>query len=223
VLAMLAPDDVLMCLGDMVGYGPNPNECVALLRERARHAVLGNHDLAALENYGTEYFNDAARSAIEWTQTVLDADSRTWLNALPYELRLPEFLLVHGAPVNYFEYILDKRTAAKAFERTDAPLVFIGHTHIAEYWVREPDGTIGHKHMQHGGELILESDRRYIVDVGSVGQPRDLNPEASFVLYEPDRASVQWVRYDYPIAVVQEKIRAAHLPDYLANRLESGR
>ena len=222
-LAMLAPDDVLMCLGDMVGYGPNPNECVALLRERARHAVLGNHDLAALENYGTEYFNDAARSAIEWTQTVLDADSRTWLNALPYELRLPEFLLVHGAPVNYFEYILDKRTAAKAFERTDAPLVFIGHTHIAEYWVREPDGTIGHKHMQHGGELILESDRRYIVDVGSVGQPRDLNPEASFVLYEPDRASVQWVRYDYPIAVVQEKIRAAHLPDYLANRLESGR
>ena len=222
-LAMLAPDDVLMCLGDMVGYGPNPNECVALLRERARHAVLGNHDLAALENYGTEYFNEAARSAIEWTQTVLDADSRTWLNALPYELRLPEFLLVHGAPVNYFEYILDKRTAAKAFERTDAPLVFIGHTHIAEYWVREPDGTIGHKHMQHGGELILESDRRYIVDVGSVGQPRDLNPEASFVLYEPDRASVQWVRYDYPIAVVQEKIRAAHLPDYLANRLESGR
>jgi predicted phosphodiesterase len=223
VFAMLAPDDVLMCLGDMVGYGPNPNECVALLRDRAQHAVLGNHDLAALENYGTEYFNEAARTAIEWTQTRLDAESRTWLNALPYELRLPEFLLVHGAPVNYFEYILDKRTAAAAFDRTDAPLIFVGHTHIAEYWVREPDGTIGHKHRQHGGEVILESDRRYIIDVGSVGQPRDLNPEASFVFYEPERASVRWVRYEYPIAVVQAKIRAAHLPEYLADRLEIGR
>jgi predicted phosphodiesterase len=222
-LASLAPDDVLACLGDMVGYGPNPNECVRLLRDRAEHAVLGNHDLAALENYGTEYFNDAARAAIEWTQTVIDAESRKWLNDLPYELRLPGFLLVHGAPVNYFEYILDKRTAARAFERTDAPLVFIGHTHIAEYWVREPDGTIGHKHMQRGGELIMESDKRYIVDVGSVGQPRDLNPEASMVFYEPEKARVEWKRYDYPIAVVQEKIRKAGLPGYLADRLEAGR
>ncbi|MGA8535474.1 MAG: metallophosphoesterase family protein [Candidatus Tumulicola sp.] len=222
-LAQLAPDDTLACLGDMVGYGANPNECVRLLRERAKHVVLGNHDLAALDNYGTEFFNDAARTAIEWTQTVLDAENRAWLNTLSYELRFPEFLMVHGAPANYFEYILDKRSAAGAFERTDAPLVFVGHTHIAEYWVREADGTIGHKHMQHGGELILEAGRRYIVDVGSVGQPRDLNPEASFVLYEPAQSRVRWVRYEYPIATVQEKIRAAGLPDYLADRLEAGR
>ncbi|HEU5481228.1 MAG TPA: metallophosphoesterase family protein, partial [Candidatus Tumulicola sp.] len=125
-LALLAPDDALICLGDMVGYGPNPNECVRLLRDRTTHAVLGNHDLAALENFGTEYFNDAARAAIEWTQRNLDAESRTWLNGLSYELRLPDFLLVHGAPVNYFEYILDKRAAARAFEQTDARLIFIG-------------------------------------------------------------------------------------------------
>jgi diadenosine tetraphosphatase ApaH/serine/threonine PP2A family protein phosphatase len=194
-----------------------------MLRDRASHAVLGNHDLAALENYGIEFFNDAARAAIEWTQTVLDETSRVWLNTLSYELRLPEFLMVHGAPVNYFEYILDKRSAAGAFERTDAPLVFIGHTHIAEYWVRDADGTIGHKHMQRGGELILENGRRYIVDVGSVGQPRDLNPDPCFVLYEPEKSCVQWVRYEYPIATVQAKIRQAHLPDYLAERLEAGR
>jgi diadenosine tetraphosphatase ApaH/serine/threonine PP2A family protein phosphatase len=222
-LALLQPDDALACLGDMVGYGPNPNECIRMLRDRARHAVLGNHDLAALENYGTEFFNDAARAAIEWTQTVLDQESRAWLNTLSYELRFPNFLMVHGAPVNYFEYILDKRSAARAFERTDAPLVFIGHTHIAEYWVLEADGTIGHKHMQRGGELILESGRRYIVDVGSVGQPRDLNPEAALVFYEPEESRVQWVRYAYPIAAVQSKIRHAHLPDYLAERLEAGR
>jgi len=130
---------------------------------------------------------------------------------------------VHGAPVNYFEYILDKRTASKAFALTDAPLVFIGHTHIAEYWVAEPDGSVGHRHMQHGGELKLEEGRRYIVDVGSIGQPRDLNPEASFVFYEPQSRRVEWVRYPYPIREVQEKIHEAHLPEYLAMRLESGR
>jgi diadenosine tetraphosphatase ApaH/serine/threonine PP2A family protein phosphatase len=222
-LALVGPDDRVVSLGDMVGYGPNPNECVALLRERCTHAVLGNHDLAAVENYGVEYFNDAAREAIVWTQRVLDDSSKAWMNALPYELRLPEFLLVHGAPVNYFEYVLDKRTAGQAFERTDAPLVFIGHTHIAEYWVQEADGSVGLKHMQTGGELALEPGRRYIVDVGSVGQPRDLNPQASLVFYEPERRRVEWVRYEYPIAEVTAKMRDRGLPPYLADRLKVGR
>ncbi len=222
-LALIGDEDTVLCLGDIVGYGPNPNECVRMIRARAQSAVLGNHDLAALENFGVEYFNDAARAAIAWTQGVLSDESRAWLNGLSYELRYPEFLLVHGAPVNYFEYVLDKRTAAKAFANTDAPMVFIGHTHIAEYWVQEPDGSVGHKHMQNGGELQLEDGRRYIIDVGSVGQPRDLNPEPSFVLFDSDTRRVEWVRYPYPIAEVQEKIHQVHLPDYLATRLESGR
>jgi len=222
-LSIATPEDVVASLGDVVGYGPNPNECIAVLRARARHAVLGNHDLAAAENFGVEGFNHAARAAIGWTQGVLDEASRAWLNLLPYELRFPDFLLVHGAPVNYFEYILDKDAAARAFERTDAPIVFVGHTHIAEYWVRDGDGAIGHRHMQHGGELLLEEGKRYIVDVGSVGQPRDLNPQACFVTYEPERRRVEWIRYDYPIDEVQRKMRAAHLPSYLVERLRAGR
>jgi predicted phosphodiesterase len=221
--ALMEPDDHVLCLGDIVGYGPNPNECIALLRDRIKHAVLGNHDLAALENFGVEYFNEAARAAIAWTQNALTPESRSWLNGLSYEIRYPEFLMVHGAPVNYFEYILDKRTAAKAFALTDAPLVFIGHTHIAEYWEQEPDGSVGHRHMQQGGEVKLAEGRRYIIDVGSIGQPRDLNPEASFVFFDPQKRTVEWVRYPYPIAEVQEKIHEAHLPEYLAMRLESGR
>lgn len=222
-LALTQSDEIVICLGDIVGYGPSPNECVRAVRDRATHAVLGNHDLAALDNFGVQYFNDVAKAAIEWTQHVLDDENRAWLNRLAYELRLPEFLLVHGAPVDYFEYILDKERAAKAFANTDAALIFVGHTHIAEYWVQEPDGSVGHKHMQFGGELTLESNKRYIIDVGSVGQPRDLNPDASFVFYESQSRRVEWVRYPYPIAEVQEKIHASHLPDYCAVRLESGR
>lgn len=221
--ALIEPDENVLCLGDIVGYGPNPNECVRMIRERAGEVVLGNHDVAAIDNFGVEYFNEAARAAIAWTQGVIEQENVAWLNGLSYEIRQPEYLLVHGAPVSYFEYILDKRGAAKAFERTDAPLVFVGHTHIAEYYALEPDGSISHAHMQQGGELELEEGKRYIIDVGSVGQPRDLNPQASFVRYDSDTRRVQWVRYDYPIAQVQEKIHCAELPLALARRLEIGR
>jgi diadenosine tetraphosphatase ApaH/serine/threonine PP2A family protein phosphatase len=222
-LSAVEPGDAVVSLGDNVGYGPNPNECVAILQERCSHAVLGNHDLAALESFGVEAFNKAARAAIVWTQSVLDERSRVWLNALPYELRFPEFLLVHGAPVHYFEYILDKEAASRAFARTDAPLVFVGHTHIAQYWVRDADGSVHHKHMQHGGELQLEEGKRYVIDVGSVGQPRDLNPKPSFVRYDAQRRLVEWVRYEYPIEEVQRKMRLVQLPEYLIDRLVAGR
>lgn len=222
-LSIVRDDDVVVSLGDSVGYGPNPNECLARLRERVTHAVLGNHDLATLEGFGLQHFNEIARQAVKWTQGVLDGSGRSWLNTLGYELRLPEFLLVHGAPVRYFNYILDKRDATQAFEATDAPLIFVGHTHVAQHWTREPDGSVGHGHAQRGGRLSLEPGRRYIVDVGSVGQPRDLNPDACVVFYDAEGRTVEWIRYAYPIEAVQRKIRDAGLPEHCARRLESGR
>jgi predicted phosphodiesterase len=222
-LAMIAPSDGMLCLGDIVGYGPNPNECVERIRARATATVLGNHDVAAIDNFGLSYFNPAAREAMQWTQTVLSKENADWLNTLGYEFRVPEFLLVHGAPVHYFEYILDKPAAARAFAATDAPLIFIGHTHIAECYALRPDGTIDHKHLQHGGTITLEASSRYIVNVGSIGQPRDLNPQASFAFYEPESATVTINRFDYPIALVQEKIAEANLPLALARRLVMGR
>jgi len=222
-LSFVREGDRVLCLGDIVGYGPNPNECVRLVRERATDVVLGNHDVAAVDNFGIEYFNAAARRAIEWTQTVIDPEVVDWLNGLSYEIRRPNFLMVHGAPVHYFEYLLDKRHAKAAFDRTDAPLIFVGHTHIAEYYALEPDGSISHAHMQMGGELQLEAGKRYIIDVGSVGQPRDLNPQPCFVFYDDERNHIQWVRYDYPIEEVQQKIVDAELPHALAARLDVGR
>jgi diadenosine tetraphosphatase ApaH/serine/threonine PP2A family protein phosphatase len=222
-LALLAPDDEIVCLGDVVGYGPNPNECVAIVRERASVTVLGNHDVAAIDNFGLSYFNPAAKAAMEWTQSVLLPEHHAWLNSLGYEFRLPEFLLVHGAPVNYFEYILDKAGAARAFAATDAPLIFIGHTHLAGYYALRPDGGIDAKLWQQGGTFSLDEGSRYVVNVGSIGQPRDLNPRASLGLYDPAARTIEIVRYDYPIARVQEKIASVHLPEALARRLAVGR
>jgi diadenosine tetraphosphatase ApaH/serine/threonine PP2A family protein phosphatase len=221
--AMIAPGDGLLCLGDIVGYGPNPNECVALIRQRATATVLGNHDVAAIDNFGLDYFNQAARTAIVWTQGVLERQHAEWLAGLGYELRERDYLMVHGAPVDYFAYILDNVDAARAFDATDAPLVFIGHSHIAEYYAQTRDGRIVHRHMQHGGRLALEAGTRYIVNVGSVGQPRDANPEASFAFYEPGERTVTWERYPYAIELVQRKIEAAHLPETLSRRLALGR
>src|SRR5579884_2190691 len=101
-LTLVHGEDKVLCLGDIVGYGPNPNECVRLIRDRAYQTVLGNHDVAAVDNFGVEYFNDAARRAIEWTQTIIEPDVIDWLNGLSYEIRAKQYLLVHGAPVHYF-------------------------------------------------------------------------------------------------------------------------
>ncbi len=224
-LAFIAPEDTVVCLGDIIGYGPNPNECIARVRERSQYVVLGNHDLAVLNGFGVDRFNDAARAAVAWTRDVLDPEHLAWIDTLAYELRLPEMLFVHGAPVDYFEYILDVREAATAFAATDAPVVFIGHTHIPELWTLDAEGAYGHIHVQHGGthRLDIAAGNRYIVDVGSVGQPRDLNPEGSIAIYDDIRKDVEWVRFEYDIGKTQSKIRAVGLPGYLAMRLGSGR
>ena len=223
VLAQLAPSDEVWSLGDLVGYGPNPNECVATIAARARLCILGNHEVAALDGVGLEFFTDLAAEAILWTQGVLRAEHRAFLNGLGYEIRADDFLLVHGAPVTYFEYILDVDDAARAFAATDARLIFIGHSHIAEAYVLEPDGTIVHRHYQRGGTLALEAGRRYVINVGSVGQPRDLNTEASFAVFDRTAQTVVWRRVPYDITAVRAKIAAVNLPEALGARLLSGR
>ena len=223
-LAQVGANDVLWCLGDIVGYGPNPNECIDKVRERGGVTVMGNHDLAAIENFGVEWFNSAAQEAIKWTQGVLSPENAKWLGTLDYEHREGEHLLVHGAPhPDYFAYIADKESAMHSFEATDANVIFIGHTHLAEMYSLAPDGALAHRHFQYGGSAQLEDGYRYIINVGSIGQPRDLNPQASFGIYDAGKRSIDVIRFDYPIAAVQEKIECAHLPEVLARRLGMGR
>ena len=222
VLARLEPGDALVSLGDVVGYGPNPNECVAALRDRSAQAVLGNHDLAAVENFGVEHFNPAARSAIAWTQGVLNDESRTWLNALPYELRFPEFLLVHGAPVNYFEYILEKSAAARAFQSTDAPPFSSGTRTSPSIGCSLPAARWRTSTCSAAASCVSKRESATSWTSAASGSratsiPIRVRPVRS------RRRPRQWVRYTYPIAEVQQKMRAAGLPPYLIDRLSVGR
>ncbi len=223
VFARIPPNDVVYCLGDIVGYGPEPNECVARVRARAAATVLGNHDVAAIDDHGVALFNVNARDAIRWTQRVLAPENVAWLDGLSYELRMPDYLLVHGAPVDYFRYISNEESARKAFADTDAPLIFVGHTHVADYYALGADGAFVRGQRRAGGELELVAGTRYIVNVGSVGQPRDRNPDASFVFYDPEARRISWERVAYAIATTQRKIGEAQLPEALARRLDAGR
>ncbi len=212
----------LLCLGDIVGYGPNPNECCEVLRERGCLAISGNHDEAAVSNLGTESFNTIAREALRWTQAELNEENRAFLKCLPSERKFEKFSIVHGAPVNYFDYISDVRDAQRAFERVNSALTFVGHTHVAEVFYQDSEGRTYQQKLMHGGHIQILADLRYIVNSGSVGQPRDSNPQASFALFDDETDHAEIRRASYDIMSVQQRIRRAKLPAELGARLSIG-
>jgi diadenosine tetraphosphatase ApaH/serine/threonine PP2A family protein phosphatase len=214
--------DALLCLGDIVGYGPSPNECCDLLRERGVIAIAGNHDEAAVKGVGEERFNPLAREAITWTREQLTPDNRAYLAGLPRERRLDGFAMVHGAPVHHFEYIMDVRDAQRAFELAQEPLTFVGHSHVAEVYYQDPGGRTFQQRLLHGGRIDIVREFRYIINVGSVGQPRDRNPQASFAAYDDAAHAVEIKRVTYDIDRVRERIAQASLPPTLSERLVSG-
>ena len=214
--------DALLCLGDIVGYGPNPNECCDLLRRRSCQAIAGNHDEAAVSDVGTEYFNPVAREAIAWTQVALTPENRSFLAQLPRERTYPGFSLVHGSPVHHFDYILDIVDAQRAFERVSEALTFVGHSHVAEVYFQDPQGRTFHKKLAHGGRVDIVPEFRYIINPGSVGQPRDRNPQASFACFDDGEHYAEVRRVTYDVGQVQQRIELAHLPSQLGARLAIG-
>ena len=215
--------DATICLGDVVGYGPNPNECVELLRERDAVIVMGNHDEAAAKPGGDENFNPLAQAAIEWTRAALSADNAAYLAGLPDTKQFDDFAIVHGAPGDRFAYILDAAGARHAFQDAKKPLTFVGHSHVAEVYYQDEDGRTFHDRLMHGGLITVDSGYRYIVNPGSVGQPRDRNPQASFALYDNGERTIDVRRVTYDIGTVQRRIEAVNLPWQLGARLATGR
>lgn len=214
--------DELVCLGDIVGYGPSPNECCAALVDRGVVSIAGNHDEAAAKDFGLEYFSPLAREALEWNKAALTSGHLEFLAALPRERRFERFDIVHGAPVYHFEYILDALDAEAAFSRTDAKVTFVGHTHIAEVYYQDGSGRTYQQRLPAGGRIEIAQGFRYIVNPGSVGQPRDRNPQAAYAVYDTEAGHVDVMRVAYDLAGVQRRIERAGLPVQLGERLAVG-
>ena len=214
--------DTWICLGDIVGYGADPGPCLRRARALTDEVVLGNHDAAAVGLLDLIHFNEFARRAARWTGEQLTDRERAYLSGLPLSLESAGARFVHSDPdrPGDWGYVLNQEDIRRAFASTGAPLCFIGHTHRSFVAVQH-DGEAGT--VVGGGRVHLEEGRRYLVNVGSVGQPRDRDPRAGVLIWEEASHTVELVRVPYDVATAQRKIVAAGLPAYLAQRLAHGK
>lgn len=204
--------DEIICLGDVVGYGANPNECVEIVRNRCSAVVLGNHDAAALDISMAHDFNAIARRAVFWTSEKLSPESKDFLSTLPMTIQKNELLFVHSSPYapEAWDYIIDADDAITAIRHMEQKLCFIGHTHVPGIF------------SLRGRAKFVTKDNPFIINVGSVGQPRDGNPMLAFGIFDSDAWTYELVRSEYDIQTAAEKIYAAKLPEELGNRLMYG-
>jgi diadenosine tetraphosphatase ApaH/serine/threonine PP2A family protein phosphatase len=222
VLAAVDADepDELWCLGDLVGYGPQPNECCEKVAARADVCLAGNHDLVVLGELDIGDFAGDAAAAARWTQAVITEQAREWLSGLEPEAKLDGVELFHGSkrdPV--WDYVLSEEAASWTLQATEAPLVLVGHSHVPLALALEGESVAGGV-AGAGAEVELDG-ARWLLNPGSVGQPRDGDPRASYLLIEPGgRASFR--RVEYPVERTQAEIRELGLPEPLAERLAHG-
>ncbi len=214
--------DAIWCLGDIVGYGPQPNTCAATISGRAAICLAGNHDLLAIGSVVlVGDFNPDAAAAGTWTAKVIDGGTREFLSALAPEEHAEGVDLYHASPRDpVWEYVLSEEAAEAAFGLTAAPVVLVGHSHVPLAIVSQ-DGGIAGGHAPEGTEATLDHGR-WLLNPGSVGQPRDGDPRAAWLLLDLDRGRVEFRRVLYEIAATQEEIRAEGLPASLADRLALG-
>ena len=215
--------DGLWCLGDTVGYGPHPNECIAELRSYDNKTVAGNHDLAACGRMGTEEFNEAAASAAQWTEGQLSDDARTYLETLPMTVEEDLFTLVHGSlRWPEWEYLLSGEQAQAQFELQKTPVSLVGHTHLPAVCLEDETGPPTLRPAGDDERLEL-GDERWIINPGSVGQPRDGDPRASYAVYDSEDASITFSRVEYDVSATQQAMKEASLSLWLIERLAFGK
>jgi predicted phosphodiesterase len=210
----------IVCLGDVVGYNANPKECLDIIRQRNIPCIKGNHDEYCSSDEGMEGFNPHAAEAIDWTRKQLTEDDRKWLRELKYIRLIHNFTIVHATldVPKRWGYVFDRLAAAASFTYQNTPVCFFGHTHVPVAFVRDT--------MVRGGtysKFKIEPGKKYFINVGSVGQPRDNIPKAAYVIYEVEEGTIELRRLDYDIATAQKKILAAGLPQRLADRLALGK
>ena len=204
--------DLLVCLGDVVGYGPFPNECTELVRQRCAIIVQGNHDAGAAGGRDPGQFNPEGEAALVWTRSVLSRANREFLLNLPRSVVSYNVTFIHASPRNPsgWEYISTWDTGTKMFEHFATAYCCIGHTHIPS--IVAADGTVN----------SIREGQKHLINVGSVGQPRDGNPRASFALLDTETSAASIIRVEYDLSATAAAIRQAGLPEFLAKRLQYG-
>jgi predicted phosphodiesterase len=210
----------IVCLGDVVGYNAQPKECLQIVRDMNIPCVKGNHDEYCSSEDALEGFNPHAADAVHWTRNQLDAEEKQWLRDLKYTRMAANFTMVHAtldAPQRW-GYVFDKLAAAASFPYQNTQMCFFGHTHVPVAFMRDS--------VVRGGtysKFKIDASKKYFINVGAVGQPRDNNPKSAYVLYDMDAGTIELRRLDYDIAAAQKKIIDAGLPERLAERLAYGR
>jgi len=205
--------------GDIVGYGPNPNECVDAIRNLSPLSICaGNHDRAACGLKEVTWFNEYARKAIQWTSKVLTQDHQIYLSELSKTVQLPDFTIVHGSPRDPLdEYLLMRDQYEENIPHLKADITVVGHTHVPLIFGCGPKYA-----LKDSAPVLLEPGKRYILNPGSCGQPRDSNNKASCALFDSENRRLELFRLEYDIIKTQEKMRGFKLPAYLIDRLSWG-
>lgn len=213
--------DAVLCLGDVVGYGADPGPCLELLAGRAQAITAGNHEHGVVGRLDLGWFNRYARAAVEWTRARLDPEHLDYLGNLPLRLEVDDATLVHASPAQpeEWDYLVSAEDGLAAFPAFATRLCFVGHSHVPAVWSL---GSTGPEYAQGPSAIDVKRGRRYIVNVGSVGQPRDRDPRAAYALWDLDRGRVSIRRVTYDHAATREKIIGAGLPRFLGDRLAAG-
>jgi predicted phosphodiesterase len=220
--------DLSVCLGDVVGYGPDPNEVTARLREMGTKTIRGNHDKAVTGVMLTDDFNPVAKAAVDWTRAQLKPEHMSWLAALPQgPLATEGIVLVHGAFQDEDEYVFTPAQALDGLLDSTAEVTFFGHTHHQGGFSYQDSQLevlqIRPRNSESFAALRMEHPRRYLLNPGSIGQPRDGDSRAAFAIADLEHQTVEFWRVPYDIVAVQERMRAARLPEPLVQRLVVGR
>jgi diadenosine tetraphosphatase ApaH/serine/threonine PP2A family protein phosphatase len=213
--------DAILCLGDILGYGADPAACLELVGERAQAVVAGNHEHGVSGRLDLRWFNDYARAAVEWTAARLDREHQAWLSALPLQVEVDDATLVHASPdrPGEWDYLVTAEDGFDAFDAFGTRLCFVGHSHRPAEWSL---GSAGPEYRPGAVQIPLVSGRRYIVNVGSVGQPRDRDPRAAYAVWDLPARRVVLRRVPYDVTAARQKILAAGLPRMLGDRLTVG-
>jgi diadenosine tetraphosphatase ApaH/serine/threonine PP2A family protein phosphatase len=210
-------------LGDLVGYGPDPNECVERVRDLpGLVSLLGNHDAATLNQIEIVSFNPDARRAVLWTQSVISPENLEYLAEIPETAQIGDVTLAHGSPRQpVWEYLLDSYTVTENFDFFDTPFCFVGHTHLPVVYHLDDQHLLAERTIPEP-DMQLTLTPRLIINPGSVGQPRDRNPRAAYALFDSETNHWQFKRVPYDIKSVQKRMRRFDLPQRHINRLELG-